>query len=327
MKFGTTVLLAGVVMLFGLGQPATAEPLTLSDWQHDVHADHPLVGKIWSSGERRFVGQQELLETLLSVPVVLLGEKHNNADHHRLQARLVQALVERGARPALAFEMLTASQTDAESAIHNPEISWADLDGALSWSDRGWPEWNSYRQILGVARRSRLPVLPGNAERNEIRAVSRAGFDYLDETERSRLALDAPLPDAAQQALNEELLASHCGYLPESALPGMSAVQRLRDARLADAVLQATGRGRPAVLIAGAGHVRSDRAVPVYLQQRVPGLETVAIATREVDASENDPSAYAGDEAPLFDYVIFTPRVDDEDPCEMFADQFKSKSE
>lgn len=312
--------------LFAVVQPAIAGPLTLSDWRHDVRAGHALVGKIWSVGENGFVGQQDLLQVLQAVPVVLLGEKHDNADHHRLQAQIVQALVDRDMRPALVFEMLAQTQTDAETAIHDPEISWSDLDSILTWSDRGWPEWDSYRRILAVARRSRLPVLPGNAQRSETHAVSRAGLGHLSKDERARLALNTPLPARARQRLDTELLASHCGHLPEAALPGMAAVQRLRDARLADAVLRATGRGRPAVLIAGAGHVRKDRAVPLYLLRRVPGLKVVSIAIREVDAAETDPAAYAGmensDGPALYDYVIFTPRVDDDDPCDTFAHQF-----
>lgn len=315
---------------FASAHIALAEPFAIGDWRHQTFADHPLAGKIWSASEARYVSQADLLERLLSVPVVLLGEKHDNADHHRLQARIVQSLVENDTRPALVFEMLTDAQTGAEKAIHDPDVRWSELDEKLSWSDRGWPEWDSYRQILGVARRSKLPVRAGNALRNEARSVSRGGLTSLEPEDRQRLALMKPLPAAAKRVLDEELLASHCGYLPESALPGMSAVQMFRDARLADGVLQATAQGRPVVLIAGAGHVRRDRAVPFFLQQRVPGLNSVVIAIREVDQSVTDPVLYveAADPGspPLYDYVFFTPRVDDIDPCEKFKEQFKNSA-
>jgi len=327
----TRRLVQGFVVLMlclTVSRPGLAEPFGIGDWRSGTFSDHPLVGKIWSATENRFVDQQELLEILLSAPVVLLGEKHDNADHHRLQARIVQTLVEKGKRPSLVFEMLTDAQTDAEQAIHDADIFWDELDKRLTWSDRGWPEWESYRQILGVARRSMLPVRAGNIPRSESRSVGHAGLDSLPRSDKNRLALDRALPKPARMALNRELLDSHCGYLPESALPAMSAVQMYRDARMAEAVLQATEAGRPAVLIAGAGHVRRDRAVPYFLNRRVPGLKTVVIAIREVDESEKEPAAYAwyedSDEPPLFDYVIFTPRLDDIDPCEKFKAQFKN---
>lgn len=330
MKIGTSFAIVFIAFTIVCTRVALAEPFAIGDWRHGTFADHPLAGKIWSPKESRFVEQQDLLNSILAAPVVLLGEKHDNADHHRLQARIVQSLVENDTRPALVFEMLTDAQADAEKAIHDPDVRWSELDAKLSWSERGWPEWDSYRQILGVARRSKLPVRAGNALRSEARAVSRGGLTSLEPEDRQRLALRKPLPATAKRVLDEELLASHCGYLPESALPGMSAVQMYRDARLADSVLQATAQGRPVVLIAGAGHVRRDRAVPFFLQQRVPGLSSVVIAIREVDQSVDDPAAYAEasnpEGLPLYDYMFFTPRVDDIDPCEKFKEQFKNSA-
>ena len=48
---------------------------------------------------------------------VLLGEKHDNPDHHRLQAWMIDALVARGRRPAIAMEMLDAEQASGPCRI------------------------------------------------------------------------------------------------------------------------------------------------------------------------------------------------------------------
>lgn len=330
MKPRTSLLAVATFLLMGVMRSVNAQPFDIGDWQNVTFGDHPLVGKIWSAEENSFIDEQELLDRMLSVPVVLLGEKHDNADHHRLQAQIVNLLVEKEKKPALVFEMLTDDQADAEDAVHNSEVSWSALDKKLSWSDRGWPEWDSYRLILEVARESTLAVRPGNARRSDARSISQGGLDSLKGDERDRLALMKPLPAAVRKELDRELLDSHCGFLPESALPTMSAVQMYRDARMADGVLQATALGRPVVLIAGAGHVRADRAVPYFLEQRVPGLKSVVIAIREVDSAEMEADAYTKttdhEGPPLFDYVIFTPRVDDIDPCEKFKDHFKNSA-
>ena len=50
----------------------------------------------------------------------------------------------------------------------------------------------------------------------------------------------------------------------------------------------------------------------------------------EVDGEAQDPAAYAarfGVEALPFDYVWFTPRVDDLDPCEVYAEQLERARE
>jgi uncharacterized iron-regulated protein len=96
-------------------------------------------------------------------------------------------------------------------------------------------------------------------------------------------------------------------------------VQRARDAQMAEAMLNAPG-GDGAVLIAGAGHVRNDRGVPAYLRQIVPDARPVSVAFLEVDPKRPDVESYVTRfEGRLpFDYVWFTPAVDDEDPCEKF---------
>jgi hypothetical protein len=72
-------------------------------------------------------------------------------------------------------------------------------------------------------------------------------------------------------------------------------------------------------LIAGGGHARLDRAVPRYLSAAAPGATVVSISLREVRHGQTEPASYvaSGEEGP-FDYVWFTPRGSDEDPCASF---------
>ncbi|MBI4955517.1 MAG: ChaN family lipoprotein, partial [Myxococcales bacterium] len=103
--------------------------------------------------------------------------------------------------------------------------------------------------------------------------------------------------------------------------------QRARDATLAARVREAAavGEAGAVVLIAGAGHVRADRGVPAALGAELgaaavgePALVTVAFV--EVVRGELDPVSYleAPPAAPArepFDFLWFTPRVDEDDPC------------
>jgi uncharacterized iron-regulated protein len=62
------------------------------------------------------------------------------------------------------------------------------------------------------------------------------------------------------------------------------------------------------VLIAGAGHARRDRGVPLYLADR----DLVSIAFMEAEVDKASPRDYG---AASYDYVWFTPRATREDPC------------
>src|SRR2546429_67817 len=170
------------------------------EWESPVERAHPLVGRIWDVKAGAFIGEDALVARLVASRFVLLGERHDNADHPALQAKLVRAMVEAGRRPALGFEMLATAQAPA------------------------------------IAR-----------------SLARAG--------------------------------------------------------------QRDG----AVLIAGAGHVRRDRGVPVHLARQAPDASIASVAFVEVDAAAVKPGDYAkafGSDALPFDYVWFTPKVDDADPCE-----------
>ena len=113
-----------------------------------------------------------------------------------------------------------------------------------------------------------------------------------------------------------ELRDSHCGEQPEPVLDRMVDVQWARDARMAEALARAGGRDG-AVLIAGGGHVRRDRGVPTHLARHAPGTTVASVALLEVDPDAAAPADYAArfDGALPFDYVWFTARADDTDPC------------
>jgi uncharacterized iron-regulated protein len=78
---------------------------------------------------------------------------------------------------------------------------------------------------------------------------------------------------------------------------------------MADRLAVASGRAG-GILIAGNGHIRKDRGVPWYLARRDPGARVVTIGLLEVRDEVLRPPA----DLP-YDYVWFTPRVDDDDPC------------
>ena len=61
--------------------------------------------------ERRAAGR--IAERARRADVVYLGEQHDNPAHHAHQRAVVEALVARGVRPALAFEMLDEDQQAA----------------------------------------------------------------------------------------------------------------------------------------------------------------------------------------------------------------------
>jgi uncharacterized iron-regulated protein len=151
-----------------------------------------------------------------------------------------------------------------------------------------------------------------------IREVAKGGLPVLGDKTTS-LGLDRELDTALNAALLDELYDGHCQMLDRSKLDPMANVQRLRDAMLAANVKTARPSNGVAVLIAGNGHVRKDRGVPLYLAG--DNARVLALMHLEVSDGATDPLALvpkSPDGAPAADYVVFTPGAERGDPCEVF---------
>ena len=291
-------------------------------WTTRLDRDQALVGRIWGVREGRFVEEAQVRAALHGY--VLLGEKHDNPDHHALQARLLRAMVEAGQTPAVAFEMFDGDDQPAiEASRRDHPRDAASLAVAVSWGKSGWPPWTDYAPIAQLALDADLPIVATGLARSRMRALMQPPGDAgAPATE----PLDEGTPLTAEQdaSLREELRESHCGHLPDSRLGAMLRFQRARDAAMANALIGATNAARKvdAVLIAGTGHTRRDRGAGRDLLARDPKRPLVSIAFAEVQADKADPLAYASrwNASSLpFDFIWFTPRATDEDPCAAFA--------
>lgn len=295
--------------------PAAAASET---WLTTLDRQHPLVGKIWDVQARAFVEPGVLSERLVSARFVLLGERHDNPDHHRLQARLLERMVAHGRRPSVVLEMLELAQQPAvDQYLASPGATASAFGTALRWQDTSWPPFAEYQPIFEVALAAKLPIACGNLAHETARALVKEGLVALPNERVRQLSLDRPFPAALATSLADELRASHCGHLPERLIEPMALAQHARDSQMASVMLS-SGAADGAVLIAGAGHVRRDRGVPYYLALTQPRAPLVSVAWQEVARDLAEPAGYASQVA-AFDYVWFTPRASDDDPCAAFG--------
>jgi uncharacterized iron-regulated protein len=275
-------------------------------------AAHPLSGRIWDTRAQVWVSPTELERPLARARYVLLGEVHDNAEHHRLRLDLLAALVSDGRRPAIAMEQFDREHQAGLQRVQNEPAPTPELLKTVGRVDvQGW-NWSYYEPIIRLALDHRLPIVAANLSRADAFRVSTEGAAaVLGAAAVSALQLDQPLPDAARLELEQVIEEGHCGEAPRNILPGMVAAQRARDAIMAH-TLQAHA---PAVLIAGNGHVRRDFGVPHYLAHYPQGDDVRVVGFIEVDAARPAPTDYVTAGAPEYDYIVFTPRTPRPDPC------------
>jgi uncharacterized iron-regulated protein len=206
-KFGLAALFVAAPCI--APQTATGQPA--SDWATEIHGDHPLVGTIWLARDRRTVGREEAFDLMAQSQIVILGETHDNPDHHRFQAEALEALVERGRQPAVVFEMIPRhlqDRLDAHLRAHPGDVE--GLGAAVAWERRGWPEWQMYQPIAEVARDMDLALHAGGLDDELQRKLVEGGLDDVGEQERQRLGLMHELSPGAASSLDEELFRKRC---------------------------------------------------------------------------------------------------------------------
>lgn len=303
---------------------------------------HPLVGQV-IEGEQPIVAEAgscvrsplqqlivEIWATLRAGGIVLLGEVHDNPEHHAVRADILWPRLEpfvraRDLRPAALFEHIRTSQQGRLDGFYSKAARSRRLWGAhdllreLEWDASGWPAAAIFQPLFQAALWAKLPIGPANTVRERMRTLVRGDRSGATSEELARLEIADRMPTALLEALAAELEGSHCGLVPASAFGAMSLAQRYTDAYMADRLVAAARKHGGAFLLAGNGHVRTDRGVPWYLRQLASKRRVLAVLLIEVEAGKADPAAYlprAPDGAPAANYVLFTPRHDRPDPCE-----------
>ena len=284
-------LLSGLVLCLVLaGCQASLPPLPA--WQSSEGRDSAQLGQIHDLASGQVISTEQMVRQLAGVPRVLVGEKHDNPDHHALQLWLMRALQAERPQGSLLLEMLQPEQQARVDALEAQAQLPEDLPKALAWQE-GW-DWQLYGPIVREALATHIPLLAANLSLGEMRQA------YRQPTPLSGTQSNAP---AVKAALLEQVRAGHCNLLPESQLPAMLAVQQQRDRRIAERLLAAP---QPALLLTGAYHARKDLGVPLHLADLGAKGQSKVLLLAEVGEQV---------EAGMADYVWYTPATPEQDYC------------
>jgi uncharacterized iron-regulated protein len=207
---------------------------------------------------------------------------------------------------ALVFEMLTEDQAAriTEENRGDPD----ELGRVLEWREAGWPDFAMYHPIIAAAPQA--AIYGAAVPRETLGEAMQADLaDIIGAEEAARFGLDAPLPDDELQQRLDLQRAAHCDALPEELLPRMISVQRLRDAALARAALDALETvGAPVVVITGNGHAREDWGAPYLLRTAEPGVSVFSLGQGEAGRMPDG----------TFGATIDGLATDRGDPCDAF---------
>jgi uncharacterized iron-regulated protein len=213
-----------------------------------------------SNGEQATV--EEIATAAEGVRFVFVGESHNQAEHHRLQAQVIDALHKAGRDVVVGFEMFTRDN-QVNLAPWTRGV-WTDeqfIENA-SWKTQWGFDYALYKPIFDVIKRNELPMVALNVPRDWVRQVGRQGIGVLTPEQRKWVP-DPYLGNEKHKAVFTGLMGGHPMTGPQG--DNIYAAQVTWDEGMATSALDyMAGRfSRKAVMVvvAGSGHMMYGQGI------------------------------------------------------------------
>lgn len=256
-----------------------------------------------SSKDATPVAIPALMTDLAQRKVVLLGESHDNFEHHRWQLQTMAALYARRPDMVLGFEMFPRRVQPALERWVAGELSEAEFLRDSDWSE----VWNFdpalYMPIFHFARMNRIPMLALNIDRELSMTAVESGWSNIPPDKREGVTEPAPAsPDYL--AFLSDVFQAHGPPADEGEetqdfdydnpnFRRFVSGQLVWDRAMADAIQTRAGKPDAPLVVAimGMGHIMNRYGVPHQLLDL--GIDDVAVLLpwdHERDCAELNPT-------------------------------------
>ena len=194
---------------------------------------------------------EKVIEAAGNVDVLFLGESHDDAVAHRLQADILRAVVGRyrGARSvALSLEMF---ERDVQTVL-DEYLRGQITEAQFLASSRPWNNYKTdYRPLLEFAKEMKVPVIAANPPRRYVNMVSRLGRSSLTaltkDARRNLPPLPYPQPSEAYASKFKALMGG--GPEMKAGLTNILDSQTLWDAGMAHAITKQIKRSKDPLVV------------------------------------------------------------------------------
>ncbi|KDE38898.1 putative lipoprotein [Nitrincola lacisaponensis] len=263
-------------------------------------AENPLIGHFWSPKEQKFLGWREALSDLPEGGWLMIGEQHNHPDHHSTETFFIRLLAHAGKLGNVIFEMVDIEQ---QSQFDQWLGNGSNASGHdLHWNPNKW-NWMDYRDQVSFALDLAPRVLAGNISDSQVAKIMKGD-----------IAVESHSTKHSELLINT-IIQGHCNKISSTQAQPMVDVQIARDQFMASQMRENTSPGKINLLIAGAGHIRSDIGVSNWIDS---DIKTKSIILQQVGESEN-PNSYMKshiNEQPVADLILFVPAIPSIDYCQ-----------
>ena len=231
----------------------------------------------WTAPGSGRVEANEVLSRAARAQAVLLGESHENADHHRWQLQTMAALLALQPKMLIGFEMFPRRLQGVLDSWVAGEFGEQEFLRASEWNQVWGFDPALYLPLFHFARLNRIRMLALNVDNSLVRTVSLKGIAAIPLDKRENVSDPAPATEAYLNWLfpiyAEHRKGESSRNAPEFQLFVES--QLLWDRALAQRLAEAA-KAQPGTLVIGvmgSGHLLHGHGVPRQLKDL--GIERV----------------------------------------------------
>ncbi|MEM0964721.1 MAG: ChaN family lipoprotein [Verrucomicrobiota bacterium] len=262
------------------------------------------------------ISWNQMVGSVLSSQIILVGERHDDAIAHELEQRLVEELLAGFPNSAVTMEMF---ERDEQVFLDLFLAQAIDSDALAATTDvRGWggeENWRLWYLPIVESVRDRVPegatLLAANSPRSYVRLSRFAGHQVLSEIDQNTLLplFAIPRDDVDEETYRTrffEMMGGHAVAGKEEGegldIESFFRAQQVWDATMAESVRMALAKHPKVLLIAGDFHIAQNGGVLQRLRHLDPFPVISTISIRPVE----DPTSFRTEDAERADFVIYT---------------------
>ncbi|MCG8566372.1 MAG: ChaN family lipoprotein [Desulfobacterales bacterium] len=312
-----------------------------------------MIDKILDTANGELIPFEGLMAKIQDADVIYLAEKHDNPRHHSIQQKIIQRLCRDNCDPILGFEFFSVYDTavlmtyvDAAKSPH-PKMKKKTKGSAmpkkhgkayqrkmekrlrsqLEWENQSDDMWKFYYDLLKLAKANKLQAAGLDLTSAQKKRILRRGMEQLTQMEKNYIFSTGYENPQYAAHMKEIFKQVHCGMGNPAMLDKQYQTWLARNDTMARSITQLSREKRkgPVVVIVGGGHTVHGLGIVDRVAHLNPQLSQVILGLTEVSAQGRPAEDYLTplelegfDPTPPGDFLWFTPRVSNGDPCKKF---------
>ncbi|WP_163387417.1 ChaN family lipoprotein, partial [Cyclobacterium jeungdonense] len=233
--------------------------------------------------------------------VILFGEEHNDSLAHALQSQLYKNLINQRRNVILSMEMF---ERDVQLVL-DEYLAGLISESSLIKEGRTWTNYADYAPLVNLAKKNNRRVLAANVPGRYASMVSRKGIGTLKFLDKKASSYFTYFELPGENDRYHKKFNAAMGGHGHSMGPSVFHAQLLRDATMAESIVNAWKKNRDSLILhlTGRFHTDEDLGTVSELKKRKKKLRILTISCfPAMDFETPDWSAYEN----LADIIILT---------------------